>query len=190
MDPNRGWGYLNPIFCQYQQLVYNIFPHPQVWIQMGGGIFESDFFPTSVHTVGGRYLNPLWIQTLHHVLRLGNGWIQILPSVCLFEFESSTHTCLVVLNAVGLWRPWSLVFFASWFVVSGQISHAIKTRDNRKAQTKHACETAQHESGLKPLVIREMPPTLKARILARRQASSMREKGRKEEKKLKLQWNT
>ena len=32
LDSNRGGGYLNPTFCQHQQIVYNIFPHPRVWI--------------------------------------------------------------------------------------------------------------------------------------------------------------
>ncbi len=63
----QGGGYLNPTFCQHQELVYNISPHLQVQIQTGGG-----------------YLNPLQVQTLHCVLRLGKSRIQITPPP-LFE---------------------------------------------------------------------------------------------------------
>ena len=56
----------------------NIFPYPQIWIQTGGG---GD-------------LNPLWIQALCYVLRLGKGWIQITPSPppiwIYFRFKLST----------------------------------------------------------------------------------------------------
>ncbi len=47
-------------------------------------------------------LNPLGIQTLHHALRLGNGWIQIPPPLLSLN---PAQICL----AAGLWRPWSLV---------------------------------------------------------------------------------
>ncbi len=57
-------------------------PPPSVWIQM--------------------------IQTVYHVLRLGNCWIQIPPPPLWVWIQSSSHIP-AVLNAAGLWRPWSLV---------------------------------------------------------------------------------
>ena len=119
LDSNRGEGYLNLAFCQHQQLVYNIFPTPGSGYKQGGGylnptISQPQYMAHSLNPVQiqmgeGGYLNPVQIQTVHYVLRLGNSWIQMPPPL-EFEFESNpARIYLAVLNAAGLWRPWSLV---------------------------------------------------------------------------------
>ncbi len=79
--------------------------------------------------MGWVYLNPLQIQTLQHVLRLGNGQIQ--PPPVLIHFRQTLQhmlrlgngwlcVCVCVCTLAGitccfdaacLWRPWSLVKF-------------------------------------------------------------------------------
>ena len=67
LDSNRGGGYLNPIFWQHHNIVYNIFPHPPSGFTGGGGylnltISQPQYMVTSLNPVqiqtGGGYLNP------------------------------------------------------------------------------------------------------------------------------------
>ena len=139
-----------------------------------GEVFESNIFASirSECTIfspapgldsnrrGGGYLNPLQIQTLQHVLRLGNSWIQLPPPLVWIHFRFKLYSMCWGWEKVGfkfplplfkssldipccfdvacLWRPWFLLLSASsWLIVRPLLFQTVSTTHNFSQLTEH-----------------------------------------------------